>query len=452
MLNIQSKYASGVLGGHFRHQIKTINGVGNTATDHVKALEQLTLRQDLIYLTLLPWREVLSERRLSRSFRVWCPECFEDRRRAGRPVYEQLLWTLQVIEICPRHNTILESTCSHCKRNGLPLLASGTRPGYCSDCRQWLGAKKNGGADSEAGNIERQLFAATPCCELLSTTAKLDQFPRRITVATAVYECISYFAGGSVNDLAKLAGMSSKTISNWRKGGNVPQLDFLIHFCQRLGLTLTSVLTGKLGLPSPKIKPARDMPSVKGFKKFIPYDEDKVRRQLEEALLKNPVPSLRIMTKEVGINCKKLKRHFPELCRAIVEQYKNQHRNHWAGIGKAMDAALRENPPPSVLVLAHRLGHAYSTLYQRLPDKCHKIAERFLHHQRIQSVKMKEDFIAEIRFIALELYSGGTYPSSDAVSAKLLKPGRINSPIGRETLREIRAELYEDKSKHSEHE
>ncbi len=52
---------------------------------------------------------------------------------------------------------------------------------------------------------------------------------------------------------------------------------------------------------------------------------------------------------EVGINGKKLNHHFPELCCAIVEKYRKQHGNHWAGIGKAMDMALKENPPPSVL-------------------------------------------------------------------------------------------------------
>jgi len=434
-----------VLGGHIRGLIKAINGVGDTATDHVNALEKLTLRQDLIYLTLLPWREVLSERRLSRSYRVWCPECFEDRRLARQPVYEQLLWTLEAVEICPTHNVALESACPHCQRDGLPLLASGTRPGYCSDCRRWLGGKKRAGAIRGAGDIERLLFTASSCGELLSKADGLEQFPRRITVATTVYECVSYFAGRSVNDLARAVGMPGKTISNWRRGEHVPQLDFLILFCRRLGLNLAGVLTGNLVLPARISRPDQAVPEVKGFKKFIPYDEGKVRRQLEAALVRVPAPSLRAVTREVGMNGKKLKRYFPQLCRAVVEKFKKQHGNRWAKVAQVMDAALKENPPPSVLEVAHRLGCAKSSLYQRLPDNCHQIAERFIKQQRVQSVRMKEEFIAEIRAIALTLHADGIYPSSRAVSAKLLKPGRVNTALGRKTLREIRAELYGEK-------
>jgi hypothetical protein len=52
-----------------------LNGTGLMAANLIHALEVLTLRQDLRFLTLLFWEQVLSVRSLLRRFRAWCPTC-----------------------------------------------------------------------------------------------------------------------------------------------------------------------------------------------------------------------------------------------------------------------------------------------------------------------------------------------------------------------------------------
>ena len=54
-----------------------INGVGGTAKRWVQALEILTSRPDLRYLTLLPFERLFPQPFLFRRDRAWCPVCYE---------------------------------------------------------------------------------------------------------------------------------------------------------------------------------------------------------------------------------------------------------------------------------------------------------------------------------------------------------------------------------------
>src|SRR5712691_1599215 len=86
-----------VFKNYFAYQGHTFNGVGSCAEDLVRALEALTLRQDLRFLTYLPWKQVLAEIGLLRRTRAWCPRCFDEWFCEGREVYEPLLWRLNAV-------------------------------------------------------------------------------------------------------------------------------------------------------------------------------------------------------------------------------------------------------------------------------------------------------------------------------------------------------------------
>ena len=52
-----------------------INGVGGRAKRWVQALETVTSRPDLRYLTLLPFERLFPQPFLFRTVRAWCPPC-----------------------------------------------------------------------------------------------------------------------------------------------------------------------------------------------------------------------------------------------------------------------------------------------------------------------------------------------------------------------------------------
>jgi len=92
--------------------LNAINGVSEGAQNWVSALERFTLRDNLRFLTLLPFASLLNTPCLIRRKRAWCPRCYESQ---GQDVYEQLIWCLQSVEVCPLHNTPLETACPTCK-------------------------------------------------------------------------------------------------------------------------------------------------------------------------------------------------------------------------------------------------------------------------------------------------------------------------------------------------
>ena len=81
-----------------------INGMRDITRSLVLALEQLTLRQDLKFLSCLTWKGIIKERGLFRQDKAWCPQCFEARRQEGNPIYEPLLWSFRDVNFCPQHN------------------------------------------------------------------------------------------------------------------------------------------------------------------------------------------------------------------------------------------------------------------------------------------------------------------------------------------------------------
>lgn len=115
-----------------------INGMREMTRSLVDVLEQLTLRQDLRYLSCLTWKEVIKERGLFRQYKAWCPQCFEQWRQENKPIYEPLLWSFKGVNHCPQHHCRLIDRCPHCDSLS-KAIADFSVPGYCHKCKHWLG-------------------------------------------------------------------------------------------------------------------------------------------------------------------------------------------------------------------------------------------------------------------------------------------------------------------------
>ena len=101
----------------FYTQPYSINGMGKKTKRWCFVLEKATLRNDLSRLTLLAFEPLLSQISLFRRRCAWCPACFEERRCRGGTVYESLLWTMELVRLCPNHCQFLEEVCRRCQRS-----------------------------------------------------------------------------------------------------------------------------------------------------------------------------------------------------------------------------------------------------------------------------------------------------------------------------------------------
>ncbi len=117
---VNKKYGSTNLHKIYKHTT-ALNGSGVMALDLVQALQKLTLRENLCFLTLQTWCKLFPSRNLLRPVRAWCPICYQEWYEKKQLIYEPLLWSLDVVEICPYHNYKLIVECSHCHQKNTTL-------------------------------------------------------------------------------------------------------------------------------------------------------------------------------------------------------------------------------------------------------------------------------------------------------------------------------------------
>ena len=375
-----------------RHAVVRMNGGGVAAADCVTALQSLTLCRDLRFLTLLPWSAILTERNLLRGIRAWCPECYEQWRGEGRPVYEPLLWALDVVQICSRHRRPLVNRCPDCGKQ-LPLLARRSRPGYCPRCDGWLG-EETGSARAEAEQTPREeLEWQTWVCDnvggLLAAAPALQLPPARENLTRAVRAGIDGTKDGTLTRFAALLGKRKSTVWGWQWGENCPTLHDLLLLSYGVGSTLLDFLTDPAPLP-PTTLP---LESLGGKFPFTP----------KKPIRKKPF-------------------------------------SH-AAVEKKLRNFLQAEVAVSVQEAARRMGYAVRTLYRCFPALCKQISRRHSEYKKASTNQTTQRMYQELRQAVIRLRAAQSKPTDRNVALFLNKPEYIYRRDVSAALREIRSRL-----------
>jgi hypothetical protein len=154
----------------------TINGMKAKTQALVQALEELTQRKDLIFLTLLTWKGVINERGLFRRYRAWCPQCHEQWRQEKNVIYEPLLWSFRAVDICLHHNCLLVDECPLCSSR-LPVIANSLQLGFCSRCKGWLGSQQDEKQDFKSDELEWNQYKVRSTGDLIAVAPQLEYQP-----------------------------------------------------------------------------------------------------------------------------------------------------------------------------------------------------------------------------------------------------------------------------------
>lgn len=373
----------------------TINGRGVPATDFVRALESLTRRPDLRYLTLLPWAEVLpAQGGLQRRARAWCAQCLSMWQADAKPLYEPLLWTLKPVTLCTLHQQALCFLCPFCKRqNG--ILDPRMRPGHCSRCGQWLAPTT---ADTLSDNqaltndeLRWKNWTTTVLGEVLASAPRLQSPPERDGIARIINLCVERITDGNASAFARAMEAGRGDVRRWQTSKALPKFPLLLSLSYRLGMSLLDLLSGA-PTPLPQ-KFVRSFPPQ--FSKEQPTSK-KSRR-----------PLCRIKPADVQI----------------------------------LQAALNESPPPSVHQVTKRTNHEKPIIYRHFPEECHAIAQRFADYRKIQAVARRQRAQVEIREAAYQLHARGVKITRKRLRPLLTSSDYTNLEEGRAELRQVREEL-----------
>ena len=473
----------------------SLNGLGATAKDWIEVLETLTHRSELRCLTMLRWSYVLSEHSLSRSIHAWCPLCYQ----AG-VVYDQLLWSLVTVEVCPRHKRRLETSCPHCQRQHHPL-DSRSRPGFCCRCKKWLGFSegnnRDNGAPLEYDEIAYKLWVAKQMGENLLTKASvslnhelinqsLSRMPvtplirshKNGVIRRAFLTALKCDPAPSVHEFSESLGyknpdflyskysdLCKKLTARYRKSrrylkriqppNRIQADDETIKFALQRALNepVTSSLQEirkRLGYQSKYVERyilQRRFPELcqaileRKAAQRVKYQKH-LRRKLKSILGEEPAPTLHDVAKRLGFRGNNyLLEHYPELCRAIVRRHSEYRKAQFNGFPDKLRAILREEPPVTLRAAAIRLGRNASYLGSRFPDVCQAISKRYVLFKREQSLENKKQAVKRLRAMALNLDSTGVYPSLKRIKAVFRTPVGLTYEEAGAVLRKLRSQF-----------
>jgi len=362
-----------------------LNGIQEIADIATSVLERLTLRDDLRHMTLLNWGTVISASQLLRRKKVWCAICYEDWLSDGQVIYDPLVWAIEIITNCPRHDKRLCERCPECMRQ-LPLLDRHSIPGYCSWCQTWLGAtnkaylKQRTFKGNEQTDVSGQAHIALSVGELLSCSPNMKSILSPESFVANLADSIAKKASHNINFFADLVGIWSGTIRRLLVWQTKLRLEVLCKLCSRLNASPLDLLLDRgndEALRKRHLLLERDIPLVK---EIVPWEEVKGRLQL--ALKESPPPSMEAVARHMGYYPPKIKKHYPKLCKQIINRYwenqKNKRPPQETIIG-ALKAALKEEPPPSLQRVFRRLGCKDTGYYYYVNyvDLCFAVAKRY---------------------------------------------------------------------------
>lgn len=375
---------------------RNLNGAGDWAGLTITALGKLTLREEVRFLTLYPWRNVLSRRLLLRRHLAWCPACYHDWRQAHQTLYIPLLWALEVVQFCPRHHQALSHHCPYtdCHKR-LPLIDSYVELGYCPFCKRWLGDETLYSTELtwSEGELQWQRWLTSQLAELLATAPHVPAEPPPHTLAQNIQAGLQSIRFNSVEELARGAGVEPCAFALWLRGSTLPQLDLLLRLCFHLGWQLLDVC-----LPKPdstenlEQAPAALSKSSSSRKKV---EVNQLSRQLESILADEqrvPCPAAQV-AKQLGVGVRALANHCPEQYQQLVEQHRlyeqAQRQRRDEILERDLKAVLESDasPPPSVYEVARRLQINASSLRGIFPDQCHLISQKWSAFHKTRQAK-----------------------------------------------------------------
>jgi AraC-like DNA-binding protein len=390
------------LGKFWWESTPVLNGMSSITTQWVSVLQTLTSCDNLRFLTMLTWSEVIGINKLLRRKKAWCPQCFQEWRQNRQVIYEPLLWTLNSVDICSYHQLPLATLCQHCQE-AQPFLKQVARPGYCSHCMCWLGKDlitsnaETMSNDTELRNMCR--WKASVVGELLAAAPMLLKPPSKEQTADVLNYYLKHYARGGINVLARLLKLTARELHKYLQKEDLISFDSLMQLCHIMLIKPLDFLT-KNPMSS------RDIPdfvldhlpvlSLGSQKSVTDKDVQLMRRALKLVLEIDkenpfPFPSLRRVAQRIGCYPATLQKHCPDLCHAIVTRY----RQLWTGedacmrMKQALENALVGDKLMPLKAVARQLGCASAVLYEHYPDLSQSVVTRY-RGERLDKVQIRQ--------------------------------------------------------------
>jgi AraC-like DNA-binding protein len=372
-----------------RFDTKTLNGINGWTGLTIEALEILTERNDFCFLTMYPWRHALAHIKLLRYHLAWCPVCYNEWWQSDQAIYHPLLWSLDVVQICLRHQQPLSHHCPHpdCRKS-LPLLLNKGKLGYCPSCQRRFGDGPVAAPENVWDESEWQwhIWITTQLGELLMATPNLPTLPQRHMIAENIKAWLqTSSAPENMRQLARQVGVTSNKLWSWMKRDNLPELSALAQVCYHLDLSILDILT---------THPVGGNHQSRARHKI---DAHLLSRQLEDVLRNEqepPLPAHRV-AQQLGVSNNALRNHCPEQYQLIFERFQQYQQAQRQQRNEKLEHDLRtclesdEFPPPPLAEVARRLQIESDMVWYICPELSRLISQKYKAYQKNRRLKIE---------------------------------------------------------------
>lgn len=312
--------------GHFDRiyhlERKYLNGLGVTPEQWVNAMEQLTGQKGLDGLTLLPLRQFLSNWRLLGKKKKWCPICLFET-SDSRGAYDQLIWEIDVVDSCPKHEVKLVNQCECENVRSIPFVNMKHLPGVCKYCGRSLG--HNNASILERASI-KEIHLSKMVAELLEDAASMKH--KTENIAMFLHCAVNHLAQGEASRFARMVGVRKNTLHYWLHGNCTPNLEQIVNIASICKCAISEVLIGS-SVQFYHITDAEIL--VKHSPKQncrMKITKDNVYDQLLKLAAENPPITVTEAAKIIGVSERFLRKKYQEITAVMVQNWRSHRKNH----------------------------------------------------------------------------------------------------------------------------
>ena len=297
-----------------------INTASEASMTIVRVLEEKTCNYNLKYLTMSVWRDCFSKE-IFRKNCAWCPICFQESIERNEPVYEQLIWDFNDIEICRKHQVMLVQKCPFCNSE-FSNFSNLARVGFCSKCNSWLGTKKYEIGRISPIDADWYNWAYENIGQLLSIAPTIKEIKHTTYINNIKKICETYNL--SIRNLAKEINVNHVTINKWILGNNKPCLSNILVLSFLTGHSVYEFITKEIEFPKGELFYKGMMIRKNNRNKKVNICE--LKKALEDGISTNNGVSLHKISIQFGIKPFTIKKYFPTEVTKLKENY-NKYLN-----------------------------------------------------------------------------------------------------------------------------
>ncbi|ALC88923.1 hypothetical protein AM500_03240 [Bacillus sp. FJAT-18017] len=301
-------------GNRFFDGAKALNGVDKNSNDLINALEDLTYRNDLIYLTLQVWGNVFTNRELLKEYLSWCPYCLKEFENRHKICYMPLQWYLKPVKYCVVHQTALVDNCFNCNKK-LPILHRSSNNNSCPYCKAKL-TNIPFGFKEKIENIDREKYYSKNIADLIAITNTISNKLYRDIIKTRINKLEVQYTDINQISIRKELEIPKSTFYSWQKGLSLPTIRNILEICYSLGLSLQDFLFKENLIIQPILK----SPVVVKIPRRK-LDHAKIEKSLQSYLeIAEPLSMVQI-SKDIQVAKRSLYRIHPQLCKSLSQRY-----------------------------------------------------------------------------------------------------------------------------------